>query len=212
MEEKQVSIKWIRVIGILLQIGSVIAVLVLAIVCLKRGDKDFLIYDRAKRVLLPPRDYANVCPWLFWAGFAGGMMVVAHEILREGETITKGICAALGIVGLLATIYLNAFLAYSMYVDEGLGFRPTYETVGEGEEFFLIARFDKWQTIQTYYISENHAFWVDGYDPGQPERRYVAEPYPDGFLEDRLIRIWEDGREEPRVEYLSLMSFPESMK
>lgn len=208
-EIKPRSIRWVRVLGILLQIGSVIAIFALAHVCLRQGDKDYLLYDQVKRVLIPPKNYANICAVIFWVGFAGGMMVFAHEILKDADPVSKGIGAVLGIAGFLATIFLNAFVARSMYVDEGLGFQPEYEISGDGDEFFLIVRCKEWQTVQVYFISENMAFWVDGYDTKEPDRQYTFEPNPNGFLEDRLIKTWKQGEDFPNVDFISLFGFPE---
>lgn len=220
-EKKERSYGFIRVIGVILMIGSVIAVTVAAILCMKQGHKDYLYYDPERGVLLPPPEFVTICKWIFWTGFAGGMMVLSHDILSGGETITKIIKTVLGALGLFLTMFLNAFMASSMYVDEGLGLMPEYEVVevgdlgnpANGQEFILIANCKKWQTVQVYYVAnyeeENRAYWVDGYDVKKTSRTYEAQTYPQGFFYDRLILIREEGREDPRAEILNLNDFPQ---
>ena len=213
MEEgKKANLGWIRILGILIQGCSVIAVLVIGIYCTKQGYKDYLFYDRERGELLPLPGFVKACTVTFWAGFAGGMMVVAYDMMQNAEKITRILQTVFAALALFLTMYVNAFVASSMYVDEGLGIKPRYEVVGEGDEFFVIAHCEKWRTVQVYYVvhylDRDRAYWVDGYD-SKTSRTYALTKDPNAILsEERLITIGEEGKEYPRTASLNLMSFP----
>ena len=205
---------WLKVLGILLMAGSVLAVFALAVIALRNGDKDFLFYDREKGVLLPPQKYATACNALFWTGVGGGLLLFFYEMMQETENITKTIKAVLAVLALILTLYLHAFIASALYVDEGLGIKAEYELQqGYGDEAILIATVKKWRTIQVYYLvnyeGEDRAYWIDGSELKGPKRTYEASKYTEGFYEtERMIHVWEEGRDDPRTEFLNFMDFP----
>jgi hypothetical protein len=216
-EEKRASYRWVSILGILLQAGSLIAVFVLAVICMRKGYKDFLFYDAEKRILLPPKQFSDACICIFWVGFAGGVMVLGYESLQKAHPITKAIRTILAAAGFVVTLFGNAFLASSMYVNEGLGFQPKYEVydseVNTGEEAILIVHHKIWQTVQVYYLAyyldRDRAYWIDGYDAKGPARTYSVEENPGAvFREERLILIWDEDPEDVRHVPFNLMSFP----
>lgn len=208
-EKMKASRNWVKILGIVLMICSVIAVFALSVYCLQKGAKDYLYYDREKGTLLAPQPFANICIGLFWTGFAGGMLVIAYEILQNAETPTKVIKTSIAAAALFLVMWLNAFAASSMFVDLGMGVKPRYETYGEGDEKIVAVCMEKWRTVQTYYVYEDQAYWVDGYDISWPARSYKISMLPEGLLTDRLIWVWEgEDDDNPRNVYVSILSFP----
>ncbi|MBO4750520.1 MAG: hypothetical protein J5546_09395 [Lachnospiraceae bacterium] len=219
-EAKQPSYKWVTILGILLQIGSVVGALILAIFCLQKGYKDYLFFDVEKKVLLPPKPYDGYCKILFWLGFTGGVLVIARESLQKAHPITKAIRTVLAASGLVITIFANAFFAASLYVNEGLGFQPTYDMIpteiAPKDEVFLIVKNKSWQVVQVYYLAhyldQDLAYWIDGYDINEGERSYEAFLNPDALLlEERQVRVWRSGDNDPREEFFYLSDFPEEI-
>lgn len=210
-EERQPQRTWIRTVGMLIQFASVIAVLALAVYCNKQGYKDYLHYDSAKRILLPPKDFERMSFTIFWIGFAGGILVIGYEILRAGETISKVIGTIVAVIAFVLTIYANAFIASAMFVNEGLGFQPTYEADIQGDEGLLIVRAKEWQTVQVYYVflyddMPNEATWVDGYDPKEGDRIYKVLPGPNGFGREKEVFIYTQDNKE----HHSTLVYPET--
>lgn len=219
-EQEQKSYQWVSVLGIVLMIGSVVAVLALAIYCLQKGYKDFLFYDAQRKVLVAPKPYGDYCRILFWIGFAGGVLVIARESLQKAHPITKAIRTVLAATGFVITLFANAFFASSLYVNEGLGFQPTYDMIptefAPKDEVFLVVKNKSWRVVQVYYLAhyldQDLAYWVDGYDLAEAERSYEAFLNPDAILwEERQYHVWESGESEPRTEYFYLSDFPEEI-
>ena len=188
-------------IGRIIQAASVIGIFAVAIYCNKNGHKDYLTYDRVRGILKPPEGYESICLLIFWTGFVGSMLVIGYEILRAGETISKIIGTVVAVFAFLLTIYANAFIASTMYVNEGLGFQPRYEAEIVGDEGILTVHCDHWQTVQIYYLyfredGEDEAVWVDGYDVKEPARIYEVHEGPNGFMREKEIFIFNADHEE----------------
>ena len=212
-EEKNPQRTWIRTIGMILQFVSVIAVLAMAAYCTKQGIKDNLYYDSVKGILLPPKGYDVMCYVFFWMGFAGGMLVIGYEILRQGEKLGKVIGAVVAILCFLLTIFANAFIATTLFVDEGLGFQPSYEADIKDDEGLLTVYCKEWQTVQVYYVflndpEPNEATWVDGYDMKEPARVYEVHGGPNGFGREKEIYVYSADHEEHHSTLIYPATFP----
>lgn len=212
-EERKPQRNWIRAVGLIIQFASVIGVLALAVYCNKNGNKDYLTYDRVRGILLPPEGFESICLLIFWAGFAGSMLVIGYEILRAGETISKILGTAVAVIAFLLTIYANAFIASAMFVNEGLGFQPRYEAEINGDEGLLTVHCNHWQTVQVYYLylnedAEDEAVWVDGYDVKEPARIYEVHEGPNGFMREKQIHIYNADHEEHHSKLVYPKNFP----
>jgi len=164
----------------------------------QNGQLDVMGFDREKMTLVPSEFVSqNITTW-YWVGAGAGFILLAYAILREvpkGKKVS-GIFFAVLFLGI--NVAINGTLASFGYVDVGLGLMPQCQLSQEGGGEFVRATHKLENSIQVYFILEDKAYRVDGYDQSTP-RMYKAVWEPETLLMPWRIFIY-DGTDNFRTE------------
>ena len=195
MEEKEKKNPWIiSLVGILMQVASFALTMWLVWKGAEKEDAiKELVFDRTAMKLIPAQSYADQCMTLFWIGFAGGILCIAYSILRDEEWKKKIPAILFSIVFVFLILEADAFFASAIYVDEGMGQMPELEIVSSGEHEFLYVRKHLIHNVQVFFLHEDKAFRVDGFEGDGMERTYAAQKDETALLEAYYINITENG-------------------
>lgn len=193
MEEKEKKSSWIIfLLGILMQVSSLGLTMWLVWQGTEKEEAiKELAFDREAMKLIPAQNYVDHCMILFWIGFTGGILCLAYAILRD-ETWKKKFPGMLFSVAFLFFILeADAFFASAIYVDEWMGQMPEMEIVSSEENEFLYVRKHLIHNVQVFFLHEDMAFRVDGFEGDGMERTYAAQKDETALLDAYIITVTE---------------------
>ena len=148
----------------------------------KRGELDVMAFDRENCTLMPTEALTNQCNAWFWLGIGAALILFATAGLREAPTGKKVFGGIVALLLLGVNMAINGTMASFAFVDLGLGLKPKCELSEEGGGEFLRASHKIDSTVAVYFVLEDRAFRVDGYDSKEGHRTYVAERMMDILL------------------------------